>query len=152
MIITTHAVVAAASAQILSQGPFGAFLVGFLSHFALDSLPHWDYPLETLTRGLSFRSIIKDFLKLSLDFLTGVSLVLFFFQWQEPLNLILWLAVLGSITPDIFHNIASFWRTKILKAFSELHNRFHCPEDLKNPWLGIIIQFFIVAAFIYFDL
>jgi hypothetical protein len=149
MIIATHTVVAAATAQIISQSPIGAFLVGILSHFVLDSWPHWDYPLETLTQGFSVKTISRDFLRLVSDCLVGFFLIFFFFQWQEPFNLILWSAALGGITPDIIHNLTNFWRTKPLTIFSELHNWFHCTEDLKNSFLGLTIQFFIITTFIF---
>lgn len=43
MTLTTHALVGAAAASLFPQNPALAFGAGFLSHFAIDALPHWDY-------------------------------------------------------------------------------------------------------------
>ncbi len=43
MTLTTHALVGAAAASFFPQSPYLAFAAGFVSHFAIDALPHWDY-------------------------------------------------------------------------------------------------------------
>jgi hypothetical protein len=149
MTIATHAVVAAASAQILSYSPLDAFLLGVFSHFILDAIPHWDYNLDILSQGFKMKPIIKDSLRLALDFLIGFLLIFFFFQWLEPFNFILWSAALGAITPDILHNLENFWKTKTLSLFSKFHHWCHCKKDLNNAFLGIIIQLFVITVFIY---
>jgi hypothetical protein len=47
MILTTHAIVGAALASFLPSHPAAAFVVGFASHFALDAIPHVDYPIKS---------------------------------------------------------------------------------------------------------
>ena len=46
MILTTHAIVGAALASFLPSHPIAAFVAGFASHFALDAIPHVDYPIQ----------------------------------------------------------------------------------------------------------
>ena len=44
MILSTHAVVGAALASFVPSHPFAAFVIGFASHFALDTIRrpfHW---------------------------------------------------------------------------------------------------------------
>lgn len=43
MTLTTHALVGVAAASIFPQHPVAAFAAGFVSHYALDALPHYDY-------------------------------------------------------------------------------------------------------------
>jgi hypothetical protein len=47
MILCTHAVVGAALASFLPSHPAAAFVLGFASHFTLDAIPHWDYPIRS---------------------------------------------------------------------------------------------------------
>jgi hypothetical protein len=47
MILSTHAVVGAALATFVPSHPVAAFMMGFASHFALDAIPHWDYPIKS---------------------------------------------------------------------------------------------------------
>jgi hypothetical protein len=47
MILTTHAIVGAARASFMPSHPAAAFVVGFASHFALDAIPHVDYPIKS---------------------------------------------------------------------------------------------------------
>ena len=47
MILTTHAIVGAALASFLPSHPIAAFVAGFASHFALDAIPHVDYPIKS---------------------------------------------------------------------------------------------------------
>jgi len=43
MTLTTHALVGVAAASLFPHAPYAAFAAGFVSHFAIDALPHWDY-------------------------------------------------------------------------------------------------------------
>src|SRR6266700_2786307 len=47
MILSTHAIVGAALASFLPSHPAAAFVAGFASHFALDAIPHVDYPIKS---------------------------------------------------------------------------------------------------------
>ena len=47
MILSTHAVVGAALASFVPSHPLAALVIGFASHFALDAIPHWDYPIKS---------------------------------------------------------------------------------------------------------
>jgi hypothetical protein len=52
MILSTHAVVGVALASFVPSHPFAAFVIGFASHFALDAIPHWDYPIKSRSANL----------------------------------------------------------------------------------------------------
>jgi hypothetical protein len=47
MILSTHAVVGAALASFVPSHPLAALVIGFASHFALDAIPHRDYPIKS---------------------------------------------------------------------------------------------------------
>jgi hypothetical protein len=56
MILSTHAIVGAALASLMPSHPIAAFAAGFASHFVIDSTPHWDYPLKSISFGGSARN------------------------------------------------------------------------------------------------
>jgi hypothetical protein len=46
MILSTHAIVGGAIASLFPSHPLLVVAAGFVSHFAIDAIPHWDYPLR----------------------------------------------------------------------------------------------------------
>jgi hypothetical protein len=67
MILSTHAI-----ASLFPSHPTLAVVAGFASHFAFDAIPHWDYPLRSITVGngadnrrLSIRTVLKSALHLT---------------------------------------------------------------------------------------
>src|SRR5215472_8085081 len=79
MILSTHAVVGAAIASFLPSHPMAAFAPGFASHFVLDAIPHWDYPIRSaavhpkIGGPLTFdRALLRDAVVIGSDGLFGV--------------------------------------------------------------------------------
>ena len=51
MILAAHAIVGAAISSQIPNHPITALAAGIASHFAIDAIPHWDYPLRSMLRG-----------------------------------------------------------------------------------------------------
>ena len=51
MILSTHAIVGGAIASLFPSHPALVAVAGFASHFAIDAIPHWDYPLRSISTG-----------------------------------------------------------------------------------------------------
>jgi hypothetical protein len=49
MILSTHAIVGGAVASLLPSHPVLVAVLGFASHFVIDAIPHWDYPLQSIS-------------------------------------------------------------------------------------------------------
>ena len=49
MILSTHAVVGGTIASFVPGHPVLAFVIGAASHFAIDAIPHVDYPLYSIS-------------------------------------------------------------------------------------------------------
>ena len=110
MTLTTHAIIGAAFAQVFPDRPVTAFCVGFVSHFAADALPHWDYQLKSrkadpnnyLNSDMPInRAAIVDLVKIGFDFWLGIGLSLLIFASQNPAAF--WATAagaLGGILPD----------------------------------------------------
>src|SRR6266568_8437634 len=100
MILSTHAMVGAAIASFLPSNPTAAFVLGFASHFALDAIPHWDYPIRSASVNPKIgapmtydRALAQDAIATGSDALFGVLAALFLFASSESR----WAILLGSI-------------------------------------------------------
>jgi hypothetical protein len=51
MILSTHAIVGGAIASLFPSHLVLVVAAGFASHFAIDAIPHWDYPLQAIKAG-----------------------------------------------------------------------------------------------------
>jgi hypothetical protein len=51
MILSTHANFGGTIASLFPSEPLFAVVAGFASHFAIDAIPHWDYPLRSISVG-----------------------------------------------------------------------------------------------------
>ena len=79
MILSTHAIVRAAIASFVPSHPTTAFVLGFASHFVLDAIPHWDYPISSASVNpkigapLTFdRALLRDLVVIGSDGLLGI--------------------------------------------------------------------------------
>src|SRR3989344_163366 len=89
MILVTHAVVGGAIGVAI-QNPILAFTLGFLTHFAFDTIPHWDYHLKSRREDPSGdklkddmiigRDFVFDVIKIAVDFFGGLALAYIFFS------------------------------------------------------------------------
>jgi hypothetical protein len=141
MILFIHAIFGAAIGQNI-QNLFLAIILSFLSHYLLDFLPHSDYSWST---GKFPR--IKNLLKASTDFLTGLILILFFSNNQ--LNI--YICAFFAILPDIITIFSRHTKIKLLKIYNTLHwEKIHYFHYKKIPiFLRILSQFFIVILALY---
>ena len=158
MVLTTHAVVGGAIGRLISTNPILAFVVGFLSHFVLDVVPHWDYPLESKTsdtRGvnqLHFRlgwPAVIDFSRIGLDLLIGFFLAYWIFpsasgSWLT--SSVAWGAI-GAVLPDALQFVYVQWRPRFLSSLQRFHMFVHAKQDFNNrPVLGVILQILVMAV------
>ncbi len=158
MVLTTHAVVGGAIGRLLSTNPILAFFVGFFSHFVLDIIPHWDYPLQSKVsdnRGvnqLHFKigwPAIIDFSRIGLDLLIGLALT----YWLFPTTSTSWLVssvawgAFGAVLPDALQFVYAQWRPRFLAGLQRFHHFIHAKQDLNNrPVLGVTLQLLLMAA------
>ena len=132
MTLTTHALVGASAAVLFPEKPLEAFLVGFASHLAIDSLPHWDYKLHSLERNsndplstdMKFgKDFLIDLRNTASDSILGVSLsVLIFsvFIFQAPAFTVL-IAAGAGILPDFLQFVYFKTRSKLLEPLQKFH-------------------------------
>lgn len=159
MILTPHAVAGAAITTVFKLNPFTAFFAGFLSHFLLDAIPHWDYRLKSLQRDdtqplnndfvLVSKSYI-DFAKLGFDALLGLSLSLVFFHFGAGVSF--WaivFGVIGAILPDPLQVVYMKWRREPLISLQKTHLLFHTSRRIYNPVLGVFLYCLFILFFLF---
>jgi len=166
MILVTHAVVGAGLSTVARANPVFAFGIGFISHFILDAIPHWDYPLQSSTKTQDSNPLDADFIigkafyrditKIGVDFLAGILLSYLFFAYGSSLHSfvrsgVLWGAV-GSMTPDFLQFVYTKVRKEPLISLQKFHIFMHTEKRLSaRPVLGPALQggIIILSAIIF---
>jgi hypothetical protein len=106
MILSTHAVVGGAIASLIPGHPVLAFVIGVASHFAIDAIPHVDYPLYSITVKRSAPSAltlnwlrVQDISLISLDACVGLAIVIWLYASPGATAAVL-AGALGGMLPD----------------------------------------------------
>lgn len=153
MILSTHALVGAAIASFVPSHPVAAFTLGFASHFVLDAIPHWDYPIRSASvdprvcAPLRFdRALFQDALTIGFDGLFGVMLGLLLFASVETAWIVL-LGALAATLPDALQFLYGRWPHQPLKSLQRIHRWAHSKRELKDQvYLGVVSQLLLVIA------
>lgn len=160
MTIATHSITGAVIASSLSFNPPLALIMAFLSHFVLDSLPHWDYSLESLDKDekgyLSFYfdvRFIRDLIRMFVDFCLGFLMVYLFIFFTKPE--LVWLIILGAILgalPDFLLFIYSQYKNYFLKVIIDFHKIVHTKKIISSSILGIVSQLVLITLILTLNL
>lgn len=158
MILTTHGLVGAAVASFFPEQPVLAVTAAFASHFMLDALPHWDYSIQCLRKDVC-RSIdnetamtpfsLIDLLKISIDFTSGIVLILMLFPLMSSARTmpILLVGALVGMLPDFFQFINFKFKPQWIKPLQRLHDWAHTKTKIEyRPAIGITLQVLLVLA------
>ncbi len=144
MTLTTHAIVGAAMASLVPGEPLLGFALGFASHFAIDSIPHWaEGPalLHSLvknkqnvlhTRIQGGKDFVHDVLVVSADALLGIAgaVLLLCYFFHAPLYMVLLGALAGQMPDGLqFIYFKTHWRW--MDGLQLFHNAIQ--EESTNP-------------------
>ncbi|MBS3903144.1 MAG: hypothetical protein KGZ30_02075 [Anaplasmataceae bacterium] len=150
MILVTHGIIGAAAGSFFSFNPILAFIAGFVSHFAADTIPHWHYHLKSfvknkyaLKRDIVFsRNSGIDIIKLGLDGLSSIILPVLFFWPVLPFSLdIILLGAIGGILPDALQFVYMKTKKEPLTTLQRFHLGIHSRIRLDDkPLIGITSQ------------
>jgi hypothetical protein len=153
MILSTHAVVGAAIASLMPSHPALAFVSGIASHFVIDAIPHWDYPLRkilkpsTTARALTLNWRLFGGLGLiALDACVGMAVALWLYASPTATTAVL-LGALGAILPDPLRLAHKLWPREPLRTLQRFHARIHTKRRL--GWaIGVTSQLSFVVLVI----
>jgi hypothetical protein len=152
VILCTHAVVGAALASFLPSHPAAAFVIGFASHYALDAIPHRDYPIRS--RSVNPRigapmvfdgALLQDALTIGIDGLFGIIAAFFLFGSSSNLSAIL-LGAIGAMLPDPLQFMHARLPHEPLRTLQRFHRWAHTKKELKGIVLGFGAQALFVAV------
>jgi hypothetical protein len=154
MILSTHALVGAALANMFPAHPGVAFAVGFASHFVLDAIPHADYPIRSASidpkvgAPLRFdRALLQDAITIGADGILG--LVCAFLLFASPANQwAILLGAFGAMLPDGLQFIYLRFPHEPLRTLQRFHRWAHTSADIKDRVvLAVASQALLVVAF-----
>jgi len=121
------------------------FILGILSHFILDRLPHWEYGRHIKFTNLTHKEFTIFSLKAFLDLGLGTFFIACFFYGTPDYWYALWGALAG-ILPDgllfLFIFLLVLFDQKInwLEKYYNFHKKNHSPENKNSLAQGIIVE------------
>ena len=166
MILASHIIAVSAIVAPLALKPLtifnlaAIFFISVASHYLLDLIPHWDYKLslwDFKEKGekaiLSKKNIIRDSVKIFIDFALGI--IVGFWIIGLPVGFegffMIGLIIFASCLPDILQISYIFWKKFPLVQLQKLHSIFHAKLKLNNqPIKGIAIQAIVLILIILF--
>lgn len=155
MILVTHALVGTAITHTYSNY-FAVFAGAFLSHYILDTIPHWHYAIPYIKscvqdqsnhKTLFFQATFtREFIRIAVDTAVAFGLSLYLFganSWITPV------AVFGAILPDILVGASKVFPTRLLHIHYLFHRWMHTKIYLDGmPLAGITSQIIIIVIFL----
>jgi hypothetical protein len=151
MILSTHAVVGGAIASLFPSHPVLVVVAGFASHYAIDAIPHWDYPLRSISfkpGGNQLRKIdwplCRDLGLIALDACAGLLLAFVLFATPATIAVIA-LGAVAAMLPDPLQIAHTLYPHEPLKSLQRFHVWIHAKQKLSWP-LGASSQALFAAA------
>src|ERR1700722_8701520 len=153
MILTTHAIVGGAIASLFPSHPIVIIAAGFASHFAIDAIPHWDYPLRSISVAPGARNrvalhgpLLHDLALIGLDACSGLALAAWLFATPATVLAIM-LGALAAMLPDPLQFVHTLYPREPLKSLQRFHRWIHTKRQL--GWsIGVSSQIAFVALVI----
>ncbi|MCL4405044.1 hypothetical protein M1295_00475 [Patescibacteria group bacterium] len=141
MILATHAIVGAAVGRLFDN-PWLSLAAGYLSHYALDAIPHSQYHLVSQVSEDSNpldddividRRFLGDLILIGTDCIGGFLLALFIFQGGLGYNaatISLLAGAAGGVLPDFLQFLYFKIKVEPLTALQKIHNKIHAQKEL----------------------
>lgn len=144
MLVVFHAAAGAIIGEHVNHG-YWAFILGFISHFFLDFIPHGDRGhIKDFALGQRLKFLIAT---RTADVIITVILVILIFEtkvFTHPTS-VAW-GIIGGTIPDFFVGLYELSRWKFLKPFYAFHHRIHNAYEKfsitfwhANFWQALII-------------
>ncbi len=117
---STHFITGSAIGK-LSGNPILATILGFLFHFVMDMVPHWDY-------GYHFKKRTISFIIAALEPFLGVMVVLWIVINRDFSQTAIINTLIGGVfcvLPDAMSVFIKFFKIKPLSFFLKIHKKCH---------------------------
>jgi hypothetical protein len=153
LFLSTHAVVGAAIGSLLPSHPVAAALLGFASHFPLDAIPHWDYPIRSAFVNPAVggplqadRALMLDAATIGADTLIGLVASALLFATPTGTGAVM-LGACGAILPDPLQFVHAHFPREPLRTIQRFHRWAHTkrPMNTQVVW-GIVSQMALIVV------
>ena len=153
MILITHAIAGAALAAT-QKNPLMALITGFLSHFVLDIVPHWEYRIDALQKDPLSREAIPSYRKIAIDGLLGAAVpVAVFVLWNGANFWLIFSGLVGGLLPDALQGAHLFFpKNKPLAALYRFHHSIQQATAKLRPYPAVGITFTVAATLLFIAL
>lgn len=141
MLLGTHLLAGAAVGEAVGN-PFLAFLLGFILHFVLDAIPHFD---TTDDHKFTYRQILL----IAIEGIIGIIIFIYCYLNFSSHKAGFLAGAFGSILPDLIDYVPfwdkSFQRTRFGRVFHNFHNKIQSIKLKPVEGLGVQIALMIAA-------
>jgi hypothetical protein len=128
-------------------------MAGFASHFAIDAIPHWDYPLQSISVGpgaANRRSkidgcLFRDLTLIGFDACSGLAIAIWFFATPTTMGAIL-PGAFAAMLPDPLQFVHSLDPREPLRSLQRFHQWIHARQQLAWPIDATSQALFAAAA------
>ena len=151
MVFTPHIIVGAAiGAKTQDLGLI--IILGFLSHFIMDKLPHWDYSwsgVRNFKKDKNFKAFFSDSLKMAADITFGL-LIVFLILWYKNilsfdyLPFILF-GIFISLLPDMIYGFSWLFTGKSNKYTKFIESIHYKQKEGKITFLGLLTEILTIV-------
>jgi hypothetical protein len=152
MVLSTHAIFGGAIASLFPSEPILTVVAAFASHFAIDAIPHWDYPLRSISVGKGAdnrrlkltRTVMIDLVCIGVDACAGLALAIWLFATPAS-GWVVSLGAIAAMLPDPLQFLYSIHPREPLVSLQRFHGWVHSKRKL--AWrLGVGSQIAFAVA------
>jgi hypothetical protein len=146
MFLTVHGAVGILIGQHV-KNPLLAFVIGFLTHYLFDIIPHGDTKAPAKWKQVKYMALAA-----SIDMLVLIFTLLWLYTRIEIINLSIAAALLGSVLPDFLQAFYFLSNRKLFKLCQKVHDFFHEYISNKYEWnlyAGFLFQLIVLALMIF---
>jgi hypothetical protein len=155
VILTTHAIVGAAITTLMPAHPYLGISAAFASHFLLDAIPHWDYPIRSdsvnphVAAAMKYDGrLVADMLTIGTDAVLGMALALLLLSGRGNFALVACGAG-AAMLPDALQFAYMRCPREPLVSLQRFHTWIHASRSLRErPILGVSAQMGLVVFFL----
>ena len=138
MILSTHAIVGGAIASLFPSHPILVAVLSFASHFAIDAIRRWDYPLHSISVKPNAdnwalkinRRLFRDLALIGCDACGGIALTLFAFRLARHKISVIALGAFAGMLPDALQMVHSLYPREPLGSLQQFHRWIHTKRHL----------------------
>ncbi|MFH1611981.1 MAG: hypothetical protein ABH887_01825 [bacterium] len=122
-----------------------AFIFGWLSHYILDAIPHWEY-LQNMIEIIMPINMVKIVIDLGLGLLIVWMLTRSFSKRKK---LLVFTGAIAAILPDMVQSAVFFFKLNFLNPISVFHSTVHSNIELSFWWhLPVLILICVTSCVI----